>query len=125
MGTVVAAGANAGLQPGQRVVAGAGRWCDDCPACAAGRTTLCERYFTYGLSTHGGMAERITVPAAMCVAVPDGCDDANAVLAQPVAIAMHAVDRSGIEPGSDILVIGAGGVGALPVAPAARPRAQG
>ena len=56
---------------------------------------MCERYFTYGLSTHGGMAEQITVPAAMCVAVPDGCDDANAVLAQPVAIAMHAVEERG------------------------------
>jgi (R,R)-butanediol dehydrogenase/meso-butanediol dehydrogenase/diacetyl reductase len=119
MGTVVAAGADAVLPVGQRVVAGAGQWCGDCPACAAGRTNLCERYFTYGLSTHGGMAERITVPEAMCVAVPDGCDDANAVLAQPVAIAMHAVDRSGIEPGSEILVIGAGGIGALLVACAA------
>lgn len=119
MGTVLASGATAGLAVGQRVVAGAGAWCGDCAACAAGRTNLCQRYFTYGLSIHGGMAERITVPAAMCVAVPDGCADGDAVLAQPVAIAMHALDRSGIGPGSEILVIGAGGIGALLVACAA------
>jgi threonine dehydrogenase-like Zn-dependent dehydrogenase len=119
MGTVVAAGDTAGFRVGQRVVAGAGQWCGACPACSGGRTNLCERYFTYGLSTHGGMAERVTVPAAMCAGVPDGCDDANAVLAQPVAIAMHAVDRSGITAGSEILVIGAGGIGALLVACAA------
>src|SRR5437879_1074055 len=65
MGTVARAGPAAGFGEGTRVVAGAGRWCGQCPACHAGRTNLCHRYFTYGLSTHGGMAQYVTVPAAM------------------------------------------------------------
>jgi (R,R)-butanediol dehydrogenase/meso-butanediol dehydrogenase/diacetyl reductase len=107
------------LAEGTRVVAGAGRWCGSCPACLAGRTNLCARYYTYGLNTHGGMAEYVTVPAGMCVPVPDECADDDAVLAQPVAIAMHALDRAEIPSSGDVLVIGAGGIGALLVAAAA------
>jgi len=121
MGTVAEAGPGAGFAEGDRVVAGAGQWCGECAACRAGRTNLCHRYFTYGLSTHGGMAEFVTVPAAMCVAVPEGCRDEDAVLAQPVSIAMHALNRSQATESADgdILVIGAGGIGALLVAAAA------
>ncbi|HWD03423.1 MAG TPA: alcohol dehydrogenase catalytic domain-containing protein [Amycolatopsis sp.] len=119
MGTVSRAGAEAGFGEGDRVVAGAGQWCGDCAACQAGRTNLCRRYFTYGLSTHGGMAEYVTVPAAMCVAVPESCPADNAVLAQPISIAMHALDRAQAPAGGEVLVIGAGGVGALLVAAAA------
>ncbi|TNC21817.1 zinc-dependent alcohol dehydrogenase [Amycolatopsis alkalitolerans] len=117
MGTVCRAGG--GFSEGDRVVAGAGQWCGECSACRAGRTNLCRRYFTYGLSTHGGMAEYVTVPAEMCVAVPGGCPDGNAVLAQPVAIAMHALDRAQAPDRSEVLVLGAGGIGALLVAAAA------
>jgi (R,R)-butanediol dehydrogenase/meso-butanediol dehydrogenase/diacetyl reductase len=119
MGRVVAAGGDSGFAIGQRVVAGAGQWCGQCEACRADRTNLCERYYTFGLNTHGGMAEFVTVPAQMCVAVPDECADADAVLTQPVAIAMHALDRSGLRPGDEALVIGAGGIGALLIAAAA------
>jgi (R,R)-butanediol dehydrogenase/meso-butanediol dehydrogenase/diacetyl reductase len=116
-GTVVAVGAHAsGFAEGSRVVAGAGRWCGTCAACRAGRTNLCVRYCTYGLNMHGGMTEYINVPAAMCVPVPDHCPDASAVLAQPLAIAMHAVDRSAAAPGTHALVVGAGAIGALLVA---------
>jgi (R,R)-butanediol dehydrogenase/meso-butanediol dehydrogenase/diacetyl reductase len=119
-GVIVQAGQGTGeLIPGVRVVAGAGRWCGECDPCVAGRTNLCARYYTYGLSTHGGMAEFVTVPVAMCVAVPDACSDARAVLAQPVAIALHAIDRADPPPGSEVLVLGAGGIGALIVAAAA------
>ncbi|MCI2422342.1 alcohol dehydrogenase catalytic domain-containing protein [Saccharopolyspora sp. K220] len=119
MGTVARAGSAAGFGEGDRVVAGAGRWCGNCPACHTGRTNLCHRYFTYGLNTHGGMAEYVTVPAAMCVRLPDSCPDDNAVLAQPVSIAMHALDRARVPDRGEVLVIGAGGVGALLVAAAA------
>jgi (R,R)-butanediol dehydrogenase/meso-butanediol dehydrogenase/diacetyl reductase len=119
MGTVSRAGARTSLSEGDRVVAGAGRWCGGCAPCRTGRTNLCEHYFTYGLSTHGGMASFVTVPEVMCVPVPDNCTDGNAVLAQPVAIAMHALDRAAPPAGSAVLVVGAGAVGALLVAAAA------
>ena len=119
VGTVSRAGSGTALTEGDRVVAGAGQWCGHCAPCRAGRTNLCEHYFTYGLSTHGGMAAFVTVPEAMCVTVPGNCPDDSAVLAQPVAIAMHALDRAAPPAGSEVLVVGAGAIGALLVAAAA------
>jgi (R,R)-butanediol dehydrogenase/meso-butanediol dehydrogenase/diacetyl reductase len=107
------------LTVGQRVVAGAGQSCGECRNCLAGRTNLCDSYFTFGLNIHGGMAEHVVVPASMCVAVPDACPSLRAALAQPLSIAMHAVSRAGLEVGDDVLVVGAGGIGALVIAAAA------
>ncbi|GHJ38478.1 zinc-binding dehydrogenase [Streptomyces sp. TS71-3] len=119
MGVVTATGRGAAIAPGTRVVAGAGRWCGRCPACAGGRTNLCHSYNTHGLNRDGGLAEYVTVPAAMCAVVPDGCADEDAVLAQPLAIALHALNRSGAGPGDPVVVFGAGGIGTLLIAAAA------
>jgi (R,R)-butanediol dehydrogenase/meso-butanediol dehydrogenase/diacetyl reductase len=117
-GAVAAAGDGSPLTEGTRVVAGAGRWCGRCAPCRAGRTNLCRAYYTYGLQADGGLAGYVTVPAQMCVPVPDACDDGNAVLAQPMAIAMHALSRGEARPGEPVVVVGAGGIGSLLIAAA-------
>lgn len=123
-GVVAAADGGAALsdgaapREGTRVVAGAGRWCGQCGPCLAGRTNLCHHYYTYGLQADGGLAGYVTVPAEMCVAVPDDCDDDNAVLAQPMAIAMHALARGDARPEEPVVIIGAGGIGSLLIAAA-------
>jgi (R,R)-butanediol dehydrogenase / meso-butanediol dehydrogenase / diacetyl reductase len=99
------------LHAGQRVAPGAGRWCGTCPQCLAGRTNICERAVLYGIHMHGGLAERVKVPASMCVVVPESCGNEAAALAQPCAVAMHALDRTGIEPGQSVALYGVGGIG--------------
>src|SRR6266700_2781636 len=99
------------LHVGQRVVPGAGRCCGTCSLCLAGRTNICERSVLYGIHTHGGLAERVKVPARMCVAVPEACSNEAAALAQPCAVAIHAIDRSGIAPGQSVALFGVGGIG--------------
>ncbi len=99
------------LHAGQRVVPGAGRWCGTCPLCLAGRTNICERAVLYGIHTHGGLAELAKVPASMCAVVPETCSNEAAALAQPCAVAMHALDRGGIEPGQRVALYGVGGIG--------------
>ena len=121
LGRIIAAGESAGdLGVGQRVVSGAGVWCGSCQWCLAGRTNLCARYFTLGLQVDGGLAEYVLAPALTCRVVPDGCEDNSAAMAQPLAVALHAVRRSRIEPGQTMAVIGIGGIGALIVGGAAR-----
>ena len=44
-------------------------------------------------------------------AVPDRMTDARAVLIEPLACAIHAALRARIEPGSAVLIVGAGTVG--------------
>lgn len=99
------------LHAGQRVVPGAGRWCGTCPQCLAGRTNICERAVLYGIHMHGGLAERVKVPASMCAVVPETCSNEAAAVAQPCAVAMHALDRVGIEPGQGVALYGVGGIG--------------
>jgi (R,R)-butanediol dehydrogenase / meso-butanediol dehydrogenase / diacetyl reductase len=112
MGIVVEVGtAVTDLHVGQRVVPGAGMWCGTCPLCLAGRTNICQRAVLYGIHTHGGLAERVKVPARMCVAVPEACSDEAAALAQPCAVAIHALGRVGIERGQSIALFGVGGIG--------------
>jgi threonine dehydrogenase-like Zn-dependent dehydrogenase len=48
-------------------------------------------------------------------AVPDRMSDGRAVLVEPLACAIHAVLRARLEPGSPVLVVGAGPVGLLTV----------
>ncbi len=99
------------MRPGDRVVPGAGMWCGECSWCQAGRTNLCERYYTIGLQADGGMTERINVPAKMCRAVPAACTDDAAAIAQPLAVALHAVRRARVEEGELVVLIGVGGIG--------------
>jgi (R,R)-butanediol dehydrogenase/meso-butanediol dehydrogenase/diacetyl reductase len=99
------------LHVGQRVAPGAGRWCGKCSLCLAGRTNICERAVLYGIHTHGGLAEQVKVPASMCAAVPESCSNEAAALAQPCAVAMHALDRVGIEPDQSVALYGVGGIG--------------
>lgn len=113
IGTVVEAPGDTAAWLGCRVACGAGVSCGWCAWCQAGRTNLCARYYTLGLSTHGGLAERVAAPVSTLVAIPDGCDDVDAALAQPLAVGLHAVDRAGIHPGDDVLVIGAGAIGSF------------
>jgi (R,R)-butanediol dehydrogenase/meso-butanediol dehydrogenase/diacetyl reductase len=108
-GVAVAGGGD--LVVGARVVLGAGVWCGTCAWCVAGRTNLCERYYTLGLSTHGGLTELLDAPAAMCRVVPAGCADDAAAMAQPLAVALHAVRRARVGAGDAVVLIGAGGIG--------------
>ena len=104
---------------GQRVVCGAGVSCGVCEWCLTGRTNLCARYYTLGLHADGGLAEQVATPASICSPVPDSVSDDAASLAQPLAVALHAVGRAEVSDGAVVAVIGVGGIGAFVVAAAA------
>lgn len=103
---------------GQRIVPGAGAWCGRCQWCRAGRTNLCANYYSLGLNAPGGLAEMAKAPTMMCQLVPEGCSDEAAAMAQPLAVAIHAVGRSGAQPGQTVALMGIGGIGAFILAAA-------
>ncbi len=96
---------------GDRVVSGAGVSCGECAWCRAGRTNLCASYYTLGLSAPGGLADQVISPASILVGVPDEVNDVGAAMAQPLAVAIHALDRGGVGPGMTVAVLGIGGIG--------------
>ncbi len=116
-GEVLATGPDvADWTSGDRVVSGAGVSCGRCDWCQVGKTNLCQDYFTLGLHVDGGLAEYVNAPASTLVRVPDDLSDDAAALAQPLAVAMHAVRRSGVKSDEKCVVIGTGGIGAFIVA---------
>lgn len=70
--------------------------------------------------TQGGFARRVALPARMLFPLPPGLDLATAVLAEPAAVAWHAVERAGEVAGRRVAVIGSGPIGLLAVAAARR-----
>jgi (R,R)-butanediol dehydrogenase/meso-butanediol dehydrogenase/diacetyl reductase len=103
-----------GFTEGEPVVTGAALWCGVCAQCRAGRTSICALYATVGLHRDGGLAEFVRVPAHIVFrAEPFGLGDDVAVLTQPMAIAVHALRRGRPQIGENVLVIGAGGIGAF------------
>lgn len=70
--------------------------------------------------TDGGFATIITLPARMLRTIPDGVSLRSAVLAEPAAVALHAVHRAGDLTGRSVAVIGCGPIGALITAMASR-----
>ena len=120
VGRVVAIGSDVTtVAAGDRVVCGAGISCGHCEWCRSGRTNLCADYRTIGLSCDGGLAEYVTSPASICRKVPEALSDEAAAMAQPCAVALHAVRRSGLRGGQSCAVIGVGGIGAFILAAAA------
>jgi (R,R)-butanediol dehydrogenase/meso-butanediol dehydrogenase/diacetyl reductase len=67
-------------------------------------------------SGDGAFAEFILARAAGVLRLPEGLSARHAALAEPLAVALHGITRSGIAPGDTAMVIGAGPIGALTVA---------
>jgi threonine dehydrogenase-like Zn-dependent dehydrogenase len=57
------------------------------------------------------MADYITVPGHRVFPIAPDLEPAVAALAEPVAVAVHGLDRGGLEPGQRVLVLGAGVIG--------------
>jgi threonine dehydrogenase-like Zn-dependent dehydrogenase len=64
----------------------------------------------------GAYAERMLLTAGACIPVPNGLDHRRAALTEPMAVGMHAVNKSGIKPGDAALVVGCGPIGLAIVA---------
>lgn len=110
-GTIEALGPGVvGPPVGTLVVCGAGISCGACRACRDGRTNLCSRYATIGIHRDGALAEFVAVPAETCVPA-EGLRPDTAALAQPMAIASHAVRRGRARRGETAVVVGVGGIG--------------
>lgn len=63
-----------------------------------------------------GYAERMLLSAPMLLTVPNGLDPKPAALTEPMAVGLHAVNRSDIAPGEGALVLGCGPIGIAVIA---------
>jgi len=110
------------VEPGDLVVWNRGISCGRCYYCAVRRQrALCPHREVYGISLsaraprwlNGCYAEILYVrPGSEVIVLPSDCDPASIVAATcSGATAAHAAELAGIEPGSNVLVIGPGPLG--------------
>lgn len=121
------AGALHGVDLGDRVVSEQIVPCRECRFCLRGQYWMCRRNTIYGFKqmAQGGMADYMILPAqSITHSIPDGVSARQAAVIEPLACAMHAVQRSEVEVGDMLVIAGAGPLGLLMVA-AARLRSPG
>ena len=85
--------------------------CGECADCNAGRLADCGRKRLIGLWSDGCMAEKVAVPQVNLVPRPDGVEDWQACLLEPLAVGLNTVDRLQIMLGETVLILGQGPIG--------------
>ncbi len=96
------------LRPGDLVAAAPIRGCGHCPACRRGEPAWCEN----GMQLiGGGYAEYAALAGRQLRKLPVDISLADGALAEPLAVALHGIMRSGMKPGDRVLVVGAGAIG--------------
>ncbi len=90
------------------------RYPEDSPNLAPGTTYLGSA--ARRPHTEGAFAELVALPTRMLRVLPEGLSLRDAALAEPAAVAWHAVSKAGDVAGKRALVIGTGPIGALVIA---------
>ncbi len=106
------------IKVGDKVLLAPGVSCGHCPACIAGNDNLCREFTNLGYRIDGGCAEFVRCPEVNCMPYPANLDWVQAA-AIPLVFqtAWHMlVSRAQLQPGEDVLVLGAGsGVGSAAI----------
>lgn len=121
VGTVVEidpeAGARWGVDRGDLVVPEVMVPCETCAMCRRERFHLCRHGRHIGSSLPGGWAERTWLPPEARVwRVPHGLAPQEAVFSEPLACAIHAIERADPQPQDALVISGIGAIGAAALA---------
>ncbi len=102
-----------GTAEGQHVAVNPMVSCGKCSYCTQGLGHLCPDRKTLGVNTgsEGAFAEYVAVPEANLVPLAPEISDAEGAMAEPLAVALHAVNLAGLASGEPTLVVGAGTIG--------------
>ena len=104
-----------GWRIGERVVSeshtGA---CRVCRLCRTGNFQICSRKRPIGLAQDGAFAEFIKIPSWLLHRIPKEISFEEAALTEPTAICVHCIlEKTGIEPGDFVAILGPGPIGLL------------
>ena len=100
------------LRAGDRVVVDPNLECGTCAACKRGWAHLCESLGAYGVTRHGGFAERSVVRASRVHQIGDMPFDI-AALAEPLGCVLNGLDAAQVRRANSALIFGAGPIGLL------------
>ena len=84
--------------------------CGKCIACINGKTNCCTNMQVIGVHVDGGMQEQICVPVDKLIPA-NHLTEHQIAIAEPLAIAAHALRRAQLKSGETIAVMGCGPIG--------------
>jgi threonine dehydrogenase-like Zn-dependent dehydrogenase len=88
--------------------------CGVCEDCKSEREYLCSQRVIFGNQVDGALTEYLNMPSGTLFPVPDSITPLEATLTEPLAVAVHAVNRvMHLLRGANILISGSGAIGLL------------
>lgn len=84
--------------------------CKKCIACRNGKTNCCTDIKVCGVHIDGAMSEYYSAPSDLLLH-GDGLSDDELALVEPLAIALHGINRAAVKEHEFVLVMGAGPIG--------------
>lgn len=99
------------IKVGSKVTADINISCGKCYFCRVGQKLLCSSIKQIGVHVNGAFAEYVKVPHGNVYTLPDGMDWEKAAYIEPLACAIHGLERAKITMGSSVAIIGAGPMG--------------
>jgi L-idonate 5-dehydrogenase len=117
-GDVIEVGRKAKLKLGDRVVINPGQVCRSCKYCLRGQENLCRDIRFMGSASYfphvqGTFQKTIVVQEQQCHVVENGTPYQVLAFAEPLSVALHAVQRAGNLFNQRVLIIGSGTIGLL------------
>ena len=125
-GVIEAVGADVtGFVAGERVAISPSNPCGVCKFCQQGLQNHCLDMRYYGSAmrmphVQGAFRQQIVVETHQAHKLADGVSDGEGAMAEPLSVALHAVQRAGPLLGKRVLVTGCGPIGALAIIAARR-----
>jgi len=115
-GEVVEVGSGVkGIKIGDRVAGCPTFYCGKCYSCQKGELARCEKLTVIGARHPGAYAEYVKLPAENIVPIPDNVDYDTAAMIEPSAVVVHGFNRTTMQPGSEVAVMGCGNIGLLAI----------
>ena len=99
-----------GLRTGQRAVGNSNQACGKCFYCQRGDFLFCEALASYGVTMNGGFADYLKIRADRVFPMTN-LSPREAVMVEPTACALHGMETLQMNPGSSVLLFGAGPTG--------------
>ena len=113
-GVVAAVGKNVdGFSVGDKITFTPQVTCGECYPCQNGMYHICENLKVMGFQTNGAGQEYFPLPAWNVLKLPDEFPLDYGALVEPIAVAVHSLQRGGDVAGKKVLVLGAGTIGNL------------
>jgi len=86
--------------------------CKKCDMCLIGEYASCKNYDYFGSRRDGGFAEYLCAPVWNLI-LNDNLSYEELALAEPAAVAVHALDKANVSLGDTVAIFGAGAIGLM------------